>query len=39
MNQLSQKTLPYLLQHTHNPMHWYAWKLEVFESSQNKIKK
>ena len=24
-NQLIYETSPYLLQHAHNPVHWYAW--------------
>ena len=31
MNQLAKETSPYLLQHAHNPVHWYAWKDEAFE--------
>lgn len=30
MNQLSKETSPYLLQHAHNPVDWYAWKPEAF---------
>lgn len=30
MNHLSKETSPYLLQHAHNPVHWYAWKEEAF---------
>lgn len=33
MNQLSKETSPYLLQHAHNPVHWYAWKPEAFEKA------
>jgi uncharacterized protein len=31
MNQLKYETSPYLLQHAHNPVDWYAWKPEAFE--------
>ncbi len=30
MNRLQQETSPYLLQHAHNPVDWYAWKEEAF---------
>ena len=30
MNHLSAETSPYLLQHAHNPVDWYAWKPEAF---------
>ena len=37
-NRLAQETSPYLLQHQHNPVDWYAWGAEAFEASraQNK---
>jgi uncharacterized protein YyaL (SSP411 family) len=37
-NRLAQETSPYLLQHAHNPVDWYAWGPEAFEAarSQNK---
>ncbi|HLP94172.1 MAG TPA: thioredoxin domain-containing protein [Saprospiraceae bacterium] len=31
MNRLQFETSPYLLQHAHNPVDWYAWKPEAFE--------
>lgn len=31
MNRLQYETSPYLLQHAHNPVDWYAWKPEAFE--------
>lgn len=31
MNRLRFETSPYLLQHAHNPVHWYSWKPEAFE--------
>lgn len=30
MNRLQQETSPYLLQHAHNPVDWYAWRPEAF---------
>ena len=38
MNHLIHETSPYLLQHAHNPVNWYAWKPEAFERaiSENK---
>lgn len=30
-NALIQETSPYLLQHTHNPVDWYAWNKKTFE--------
>ncbi len=30
MNHLRHETSPYLLQHAHNPVDWYAWKPEAF---------
>ncbi|MCO6493096.1 MAG: thioredoxin domain-containing protein [Phaeodactylibacter sp.] len=30
MNRLQHETSPYLLQHAHNPVDWYAWKPEAF---------
>src|SRR5689334_19915320 len=29
-NRLSHETSPYLLQHQHNPVHWYPWGPEAF---------
>jgi len=34
MNKLQFETSPYLLQHAHNPVHWYAWKPEAFERAR-----
>jgi uncharacterized protein len=34
MNQLQHETSPYLLQHAHNPVQWYAWKPEAFERAR-----
>ncbi len=30
MNHLQYESSPYLLQHAHNPVDWYAWKPEAF---------
>src|SRR3984957_7758913 len=37
-NRLARQTSPYLLQHQHNPVDWYAWGPEAFAAarSQNK---
>lgn len=34
MNRLAQETSPYLLQHAHNPVDWYAWRPEAFERAK-----
>src|SRR3954449_1661812 len=34
MNRLAQETSPYLLQHAHNPVDWYAWGEEAFERAR-----
>jgi uncharacterized protein YyaL (SSP411 family) len=34
MNQLQYESSPYLLQHAHNPVDWYAWKPEAFERAR-----
>ena len=34
MNHLINETSPYLLQHAHNPVDWYAWKPEAFERAK-----
>ncbi len=38
-NSLIHETSPYLLQHAHNPVNWYAWNEEVLEKakSENKL--
>ncbi len=33
-NNLINETSPYLLQHAHNPVNWYAWGEEAFEKAQ-----
>lgn len=39
MNNLINETSPYLLQHAHNPVNWYAWNNETLElaKKQNKM--
>lgn len=34
MNRLQYETSPYLRQHAHNPVDWYAWKPEAFEKAR-----
>jgi uncharacterized protein len=34
LNRLNQEQSPYLLQHAHNPVDWYAWKPEAFERAR-----
>ena len=34
MNQLSQQTSPYLLQHANNPVHWRAWGPEALAEAK-----
>jgi hypothetical protein len=29
-NRLARESSPYLLQHAHNPVNWYAWGPEAF---------
>jgi uncharacterized protein YyaL (SSP411 family) len=33
-NRLAKETSPYLLQHQHNPVDWYAWGPEAFEAAK-----
>ena len=33
-NRLAQETSPYLLQHAHNPVDWYAWGAEAFAAAE-----
>ncbi|MGH3063213.1 MAG: thioredoxin domain-containing protein, partial [Gaiellaceae bacterium] len=35
MNRLAQETSPYLLQHSRNPVDWYAWGDEAFERARS----
>jgi uncharacterized protein YyaL (SSP411 family) len=37
-NRLSKETSPYLLQHAHNPVDWYAWGDDAFESARKEDK-
>src|SRR5579859_2274805 len=37
-NQLINETSPYLLQHAHNPVDWYAWGKEAFEKATQEDK-
>ncbi|HEV8590634.1 MAG TPA: DUF255 domain-containing protein, partial [Pyrinomonadaceae bacterium] len=33
-NRLIDETSPYLLQHAHNPVDWYAWGDEAFKKAR-----
>ena len=35
---LIHETSPYLLQHAHNPVNWFAWSDEAFEKARNEDK-
>jgi uncharacterized protein len=37
-NRLAQESSPYLLQHAHNPVNWYAWGPEAFEKARKEDK-
>jgi uncharacterized protein len=37
-NHLIHETSPYLLQHAHNPVEWYAWKPEAFDRARRENK-
>src|SRR5438105_1091223 len=37
-NHLSNETSPYLLQHSHNPVDWFAWSDEAFEKARKEDK-
>ena len=37
-NRLINETSPYLLQHAHNPVNWYAWGPEAFEAARTQNK-
>ncbi|HRH41644.1 MAG TPA: thioredoxin domain-containing protein [Pyrinomonadaceae bacterium] len=37
-NRLINETSPYLLQHAHNPVDWYAWGDEAFEKAKEEDK-
>src|ERR1700726_3457475 len=34
-NRLIHETSPYLLQHAHNPVDWYPWSDEAFQTARN----
>src|SRR5512140_1934770 len=38
MNSLSTQTSPYLKQHQHNPVHWYAWSEEAWKKAREEDK-
>ena len=37
-NRLAREKSPYLLQHAHNPVDWYAWGEEAFEKARKENK-
>lgn len=37
-NRLGETTSPYLLQHKHNPVHWYPWGEEAFNAAREQNK-
>ncbi|MCH8823835.1 MAG: DUF255 domain-containing protein [Planctomycetes bacterium] len=37
-NRLINETSPYLLQHAHNPVNWYAWGPDAFEAAREQNK-
>jgi uncharacterized protein YyaL (SSP411 family) len=37
-NRLIEESSPYLLQHAHNPVDWFAWKDEAFEKAKKEDK-
>lgn len=37
-NRLANEKSPYLLQHAHNPVDWYAWGPEAFEKAEHEDK-
>ncbi|MHC4415332.1 MAG: DUF255 domain-containing protein [Planctomycetota bacterium] len=37
-NRLIEETSPYLLQHAHNPVDWYAWGPDAFEAARRQDK-
>jgi len=38
VNRLIQEDSPYLVQHAHNPVNWYAWGAEAFETATKEDK-
>src|SRR2546430_671250 len=37
-NRLAKESSPYLLQHAHNPVDWYAWGPEAFDAAKEQNK-
>lgn len=37
-NGLAQETSPYLLDHAHNPVDWYAWNSDALEKAKREDK-
>lgn len=37
-NPLITEKSPYLLQHAHNPVHWYPWGQEAFDKAKRENK-
>ncbi|WP_327842362.1 DUF255 domain-containing protein [Bacillus safensis] len=37
-NPLIHEKSPYLLQHAHNPVHWYPWGQEAFDKAKRENK-
>ena len=37
-NRLANETSPYLLQHAHNPVHWYPWGTEALDKAKTEDK-
>lgn len=37
-NELANETSPYLLQHSHNPVNWYAWNKEAIQKARQEDK-
>src|SRR5213593_3605873 len=38
VNRLAGSTSPYLLQHAHNPVHWFPWGEEAFARARDEDK-
>ncbi len=38
MNHLINESSPYLLQHSHNPVHWFAWNQAAFDEANKRDK-
>ncbi len=37
-NRLTKEKSPYLLQHSNNPVDWYPWGEEAFQTAKTEIK-